>query len=62
MFDCCLWLLDEPFVALDSGGRSRLSELLNQHLDTGGLAIVATHQAFECAHPIRVLSLGDINQ
>ena len=38
-----LWLLDEPSAALDRSGATMLDELLEQHLDHGGAAIVATH-------------------
>jgi heme exporter protein A len=38
-----LWLLDEPSAALDTGGRSTLSDLLGDHLRRGGAALVATH-------------------
>jgi heme exporter protein A len=39
-----LWILDEPTTGLDSDGVTLLTTLLRQHLDTGGCAIVATHQ------------------
>jgi len=38
-----VWLLDEPSAALDAEGRTLLTELLVEHLDTGGLAVIATH-------------------
>ncbi|WP_375599000.1 heme ABC exporter ATP-binding protein CcmA [Devosia sp. Naph2] len=38
-----VWLLDEPSAALDADGQALLTELLAEHLDTGGLAIIATH-------------------
>ncbi len=40
-----LWILDEPFAALDDVGTALLTERLSRHLDTGGMAVVATHQA-----------------
>lgn len=39
-----LWLLDEPTTNLDVAGQSMVSELLEQHLAGGGLAVAATHQ------------------
>jgi heme exporter protein A len=39
-----IWILDEPTTGLDSDGIALLTTLLRQHLDTGGCAIVATHQ------------------
>jgi heme exporter protein A len=40
-----LWLLDEPHAALDEKNQMRLLALLTHHLDEGGLAIIATHDA-----------------
>lgn len=38
-----LWLLDEPFNALDARARDHLAARLDAHLKAGGIAIVATH-------------------
>lgn len=38
-----LWLLDEPTVGLDQNSTTKLNELLQNHLSSGGMAIVATH-------------------
>jgi heme exporter protein A len=38
-----LWLLDEPFSALDDDNRIRLEETIVAHRAGGGRAIVATH-------------------
>lgn len=38
-----LWLLDEPSAALDAEGHALLAELLADHLASGGLAMIATH-------------------
>lgn len=38
-----LWILDEPTTALDSAGQALLTDTLKQHLNQGGMAIVATH-------------------
>ncbi len=40
-----LWLLDEPFSALDAASCARVGELLDAHLSTGGLVLMASHQA-----------------
>lgn len=42
-----LWLLDEPFTALDSSGQELVRSLLRSHLTRGGAAICATHQPLE---------------
>jgi heme exporter protein A len=39
-----LWLLDEPLASLDVDGIELVSGLLRDHVNAGGMAIVATHQ------------------
>lgn len=46
-----LWLLDEPFNALDPSGRSIAETLIAEHSGRGGISIIATHQ---------LMSLGSI--
>jgi heme exporter protein A len=38
-----LWLLDEPFAALDSAGRALAAELMRGHCAQGGIVVAATH-------------------
>ena len=38
-----LWLLDEPFAALDSAGRALAAELMRTHCAQGGIVVAATH-------------------
>jgi heme exporter protein A len=38
-----LWLLDEPFNALDSDGFDRLAELIDAHCARGGAVLAASH-------------------
>jgi heme exporter protein A len=38
-----LWLLDEPFAALDAAGQALIARLMAAHCDKGGLVIAATH-------------------
>jgi heme exporter protein A len=38
-----LWLLDEPLASLDAQGKSLLLDLIGEHLSSGGLAVIATH-------------------
>jgi len=42
-----LWLLDEPLAALDADGKSLLLTMMREHLATGGLALVATHDPID---------------
>ena len=54
-----LWVLDEPFAALDSGAMQQLSAVLAQHLDRGGMCLLTSHQ--EVAIPgqqVQTLALG----
>lgn len=40
-----VWLLDEPFAALDAAGKKLVEQMLAEHCVAGGMAIVATHEA-----------------
>ncbi len=42
--DCPLWILDEPFTAIDKAGVKVLEKLFLQHADRGGIVILTTHQ------------------
>ena len=52
-----LWLLDEPFTALDRNGQDLVKALLEGHLASGGAAICATHQPLEL-EGVTALELG----
>jgi heme exporter protein A len=39
-----IWILDEPFTALDVDAVAMLQDVIQRHLDNGGMAIVTTHQ------------------
>ncbi len=39
-----LWILDEPFAALDVASVGVLAKRLGEHLSNGGMAILTTHQ------------------
>lgn len=38
-----LWLLDEPFAALDASGQALVAQLMARHCGQGGIIIAATH-------------------
>lgn len=40
-----LWVLDEPFTALDVKAVDMLSDLIGDHLAAGGMAVLTSHQA-----------------
>ena len=54
-----LWVLDEPFNALDTTACAWLTGLLNRHLKRGGLAVLTSHQsvALDTSLPPLVLAL-----
>jgi heme exporter protein A len=54
-----LWILDEPLTALDIEGRDYLQTLLSEHLDAGGIAVIATHHEFSSR--VKKLVLGGCN-
>jgi len=39
-----IWILDEPFTAIDKLGVEKLEQLFLQHADNGGCVILTTHQ------------------
>ena len=42
-----LWILDEPFAALDQNSVSALCDTINGHLANGGMVIYTTHQEID---------------
>lgn len=42
-----LWILDEPFAALDTHSIAIITDLLARHLTNGGLVALTSHQEFE---------------
>ena len=51
-----LWILDEPFNALDLHAIQALQELIAEHLEQGGLVILTSHQEVSLPH-VKVLDL-----
>jgi len=51
-----LWILDEPFNALDAKAVVELEGLIAEHLSAGGLLILTSHQAVNIAN-VKVLEL-----
>lgn len=52
----CLWILDEPFNALDSNAVAELESLIAEHLASGGMLVLTSHQAIKLPE-VRVLDL-----
>jgi heme exporter protein A len=51
-----IWILDEPFNALDSNAVQILQKLIEEHIDAGGIVILTSHQAL-VIEGLRVLKL-----
>ncbi len=53
-----LWLLDEPEANLDEGSRELLLKLLQVKINSGGMAIIASHN-LEYYSKIPAINIGD---
>jgi heme exporter protein A len=47
-----LWILDEPYTNLDSGGAALVAAVIGRHLDAGGGALIAAHQPPPIPHHV----------
>lgn len=54
--EATLWILDEPFTAIDKKGVSELIAHIEQHCEQGGICIFTSHQTAE-SDKVRVFSL-----
>jgi heme exporter protein A len=54
-----LWLLDEPFTAIDKGGVAELEKLLVEHVQRGGAVVMTSHQPLRVAYEVTMLSLTE---
>jgi len=52
-----LWILDEPFTALDVRGVAHLSALIARHIENGGTVVLTTHQEVPLPGRVRRLEL-----
>lgn len=50
--DATLWILDEPFTAIDVDGVERLTQRMAEHTGQGGIVILTTHQPLNVASDI----------
>ena len=53
-----LWLLDEPFTAIDRHGVAELEQLLARHARQGGAAVLTSHQALAVDWEVKSLDLN----
>ena len=57
-----LWLLDEPFNALDDKAIGLAAEVIAEHVSAGGLAVMAAHGAPLPVAPSQVLDLERLGE
>jgi heme exporter protein A len=55
---CALWVLDEPFNALDSAATAWLLGLIEAQLRRGGLVVLTSHQAVALGDAVPQVSLA----
>lgn len=53
-----LWILDEPFTALDTAGINRIRKLMEQHAAHGGMVALTSHQEVAVSGNMRALVLS----
>jgi heme exporter protein A len=54
-----LWILDEPFTALDRQGVSLIEALIADQVERGGMVILTSHQALNLPHlPVQQIQLA----
>jgi heme exporter protein A len=53
-----LWLLDEPFAALDTSSAAHTEELIARHIGAGGAVVYTTHQPSALDAKARVVDLA----
>jgi heme exporter protein A len=56
--DARLWLLDEPFTALDDAATEIARQLIAEHCAAGGLVVMSAHGPVPVLPSVRVLDLG----
>jgi heme exporter protein A len=56
LLDTSVWILDEPYTALDVRGVAWLQAHIEQHLQNNGIVIMTSHQA----HGIKIGSVQEI--
>ncbi len=55
-----LWILDEPFTAIDKEGVHDLEERFELHREKGGIVVLTTHQSMQVSDP-KVIDLANFS-
>lgn len=58
MSDACLWILDEPFTAIDKDGVKAFEAMIGEFASLGGSVLITTHHDLNLSVPVRVVELG----
>ncbi len=53
-----LWILDEPYTALDVSVIATLQQVIAQHLQRGGMVLLTTHQDVDIEGVVKQLTLS----
>lgn len=53
-----IWLLDEPLSGLDAGAIEQVTTLVENHCESGGIALIASHQALS-VYGLKTLAIED---
>ena len=53
-----LWILDEPFTAIDRAGVTQLEALVSAHVRQGGAVLLTTHHRLAIEAPLGRIELG----
>lgn len=57
-----IWILDEPFTALDVSAVSLLQDVIRRHVENGGMTLITTHQEVAMiGEQTRTVVLGQAN-
>lgn len=57
-----LWLLDEPFTAIDQSGVRELEAWLSAHSRQGGVVLLTTHHPLALDCPLHILDLNPVDE
>ena len=57
IFDCPLWVLDEPFNSLDTRTQAILESLIDDHIINGGTVLLTSHQPFSTCCASRSITI-----
>ena len=55
-----VWILDEPFTAIDKQGVATLEQLITDHAIQGGMVILTTHHELAMAGTLRKVNLDQL--